>query len=344
MSDTAPAGRGRGRPERARQRLQALLLLGCPLLGATAAFAQDLPTAKALFDRGLSDMEAGRYETGCKALAESQRLDPRPGTLFTLATCEDRWGHIATAATRYDDYMALHERLPDDRKAAQGERYETARKARDKLLPLVPRLTLSVARGAPPGTVVKRDGEVVADVALEMPLPVDPGEHTVSIQAPGGPLVERTVTLARGEKRTLVLEAKTAAPPGVPPDKASPPPPRRPPAPVAGRANRGFTAPLVAFGAAAIGLGVGVGAGAAVMGKRGELEGACRDKACPESQRGTLEAAKTLSYVSTGGFVLLGAGAVAGVTWLLLPASRAAGPPRIAVRPGPGTVFLEGAF
>jgi len=45
-------------------------------------------------------MEAGNYAAGCPALAESQRLDPRAGTLFTLSQCEVQWGRVATAVTR----------------------------------------------------------------------------------------------------------------------------------------------------------------------------------------------------------------------------------------------------
>src|SRR4051794_16280293 len=81
------------------------ILTSLVVLRPTAAAAQDIAAAEALFESGLADMQAGRYETGCKALAESQRIDPRGGTLFTLATCEARWGRIATAVTRFGDYL-----------------------------------------------------------------------------------------------------------------------------------------------------------------------------------------------------------------------------------------------
>ncbi|WP_437943129.1 hypothetical protein WMF27_27655 [Sorangium sp. So ce281] len=68
--------------------------------------AQDIATAEALFERGLADMQAGRYETGCKVLAESERIDPQPGTPFTLAACEAQWGRIATAVAHFKDYLA----------------------------------------------------------------------------------------------------------------------------------------------------------------------------------------------------------------------------------------------
>ena len=181
------------------------------LLGlASPALAQDVATAEALFNRGLADMEAGRYATGCPAIAESQRLDPRGGTLFTLSQCEVRWGRIATAVTRLGDYLELYERLTPDQKVLQGERRKVAKEQRDKLAPDVPELTLSLPPGAPAGTVVKRDGAVVGEATLGLGLPVDPGEHVVSTQAPGGALWEQQFTIAKGEKMPLVLEVKAA--------------------------------------------------------------------------------------------------------------------------------------
>src|SRR5256885_723480 len=110
---------------------------------ARPASADDLAVANDLFSRGLADMEAGRYETGCPALAESQRIEPRPGTLFTLATCEDRRGRVATATALYGDYLAMVERLPEARRLQHRDRAQLARAAREKLVTDVPELTLA---------------------------------------------------------------------------------------------------------------------------------------------------------------------------------------------------------
>jgi hypothetical protein len=177
---------------------------------ASAASAQDIAVAEALFNSGLADMKAGKYESGCKALAESQRLDPRPGTLFTLASCESQWGHIATAVTRFRDYLALYQALPPDRKAQQGPRPKLAKAEVDKLTHEIPQLTLTLPPDAPPGVVVKRDGDVVASAALGVALPMDPGDHVVSTQLPGGPLWQQTITLTRRDKKSIVLEVKPA--------------------------------------------------------------------------------------------------------------------------------------
>lgn len=322
-----------------RRHLGACSLIAC-LAAAGPASAEDIASAEALFNRGLSDMEAGRYETGCKAIAESQHLDPRAGTLFTLATCEARWGRLATAFTRYGDYLALYDSLPADRKAAQGERPNVARAEREKLAPDVPRLTLSLPPGAPAGTVVKRDGEEVPALALGIELPVDPGEHTVSIQPPGGAIREQRITIAKGEKEALTLSIEVRIAPAL--AVVTPPPARKPP--VTKRPARSYLGPTLAFGAGAAGLGAGLGLGIAVLGKRSELDRVCPNHDCPASERGRLETAKALSYGSTAGFVLAGLGLTTGVVTLLLPAragekSRSAG-----VRLGAGYAGIEGVF
>ncbi len=319
-----------------------ITLLVCGLVTSASAEAQGIAEAAALFDRGLADMEAGRYETGCKALAESRRLAPQMGTLFTLATCEARWGHIATAVARYGEYLTLYERLPDDRKVAQGERPNVVKAEIERLAPDVPRLTLSLPRTAPAGTIVMRDGELVAEVALGVALPVDPGEHTLSTQVPGGKVQEQRITIGKGEKRVMTLTVKVSAVPTVKPPPVSSAP--KPPAPVGAGPSRSNVGPILAFGAGAAGLGIGIGLGAAVLGKRAELDKACPGNNCPVSEQGNLESAKALSYVSTAGFVVAGVGAAVGTVLLLLPAPSADQAKSVRVRVGVGQLRVEGSF
>lgn len=288
---------------------QSLLVvsLAAPLAFTSPAAAQDIATAEALFNKGLADLEAGRFETACKAIAESQRLDPRAGTLFTLATCESRWGHIATAYTRYGDYLTLYERLPDHRKATQRERASVAKSERERIAREIPKLTLVLPKDAPPGTLVKRDGEIVSDAALGLAIPVDPGAHTLTTQTRSGLVHEERITLAKGENTTITLTL------GVPASKA-PAPETRDASP-----KRSYLGPILAYGAGVVLLGVGAGTGAVVLSKSAALDDACRSKACPRSQESALSSARTLSYVSTTSFVLGAVGAAAGTVLLVLP-------------------------
>jgi hypothetical protein len=295
-----------------------LSLLG-PLALASPALAQDVAAAEALFNRGLKDMEAGSYATGCPAIAESQRLDPRPGTLFTLSQCEVRWGRTATAVTRLGDYLDLYERLTPDQKVRQGDRRKVAKEQRDKLALEVPELTLSLPPGAPAGTVVKRDGAVVAGAALGVALPVDPGEHVVSTQAPGGALWEQSITIAKGEKKPLMLEVKAAptveprtaavAPvvvaPSAPAKQAEPPPP---PAESGPSGRRVAVYALGGVGVAGLVLG-GVMGGLA-LGKKSILQENCgsaikapTEFECNQTGVDAGTSVKTLGLVSTIGVV-----------------------------------------
>ncbi|WP_437730839.1 hypothetical protein [Sorangium sp. So ce1335] len=300
-----------------------------PLLAAVGllslsvpAAAQDIAAAEALFERGLADMQAGRYETGCKALAESERLDPQPGTLFTLAFCEAQWGRIATAVAHFKDYLAQLDQMPPAERARQAERSRVARQERDRLSPQVPKLALSLPPGAPAGTVVRRDGQVQGEAALGVALPVDPGEHVVSIEPPGGPLQEQRITIAAGETKELTLalkEAPTPAPAAPAPPPAAPlatapelvpaPASAGPDSPASPGGRR--TATYVAGGLGAAGLVLGGVTGALVLGKKATIDEHCGSgiravdpRGCDTTGHDAGTNAITLATVSTIGFAV----------------------------------------
>ncbi|WP_438007088.1 hypothetical protein WME89_52660 [Sorangium sp. So ce321] len=344
-------------PSSAR-RCPLLLWTLVPLFVSAPAAAQDIAPAEVLFDRGLADMDAGRYETGCKALAESQRLDPRPGTLFTLAFCESKWGRVATAVTRLNDFLSLVERMPPDQRGRQAERAAAAREERARLAPRVPELALVLPPNAPAGTVVTRDGQTLGEASLGVGLPVDPGEHVVSTRAPGGPVWERRVAIAEGEKQQLTLEVK--APPAV--REVAPPPPA---SEGGGEVSSGRRAAVyVAGGVGAAGVVLGGVMGALTFGKRSVVAEHCgagigdsREEACDVTGFDATRSARTTGLVSTIGFGvgLAGLGAAAVLYWTepkqdgpVVGATRAAprwvGAGVIAAGPGATVVGARGVW
>ncbi|WP_437275394.1 hypothetical protein WME90_29575 [Sorangium sp. So ce375] len=305
-----------------RRSTHLLAVLGLLSVSIPAA-AQDIAAAEALFERGLADMQAGRYETGCKALAESERIDPQPGTLFTLASCEAQWGHVATAAAHFKDYLARFDRLTPAEQARQGIRPSLSKQELERLAPRVPKLALSLPPGATAGTVVTRDGVELGEAALGLALPVDPGEHRISIQTPGSPVREQRITIAEGETKQLTLglsETPAPAPPRPPPPSPLPAGPEAAPAPAgpdtpAGPGGR-RTAMVVAGGLGAAGLALGGITGALVLGKKGTIDEHCGSgihaadpKACDTTGRDAGNSANTLATVSTIGFAVGLAGA-----------------------------------
>jgi hypothetical protein len=354
---------------RSLHRYAGILALLAPLALASPALGQDIAAAEALFNHGLADMEAGRYATGCPAIAESQRLDPRPGTLFTLAQCEVRWGRVATAVTRLGDYLQLYARLTADQKIRQGDRPKVAKEQLDKLTPEVPELTLSLPPGAPAGTVVKRDDAVVATAALGIGLPVDPGEHVVSTQAPGGALWELRITVAGGEKKPLVLEVKPAptveprsavAIPVVAPSAAPTSPASPPVEPGAGPSGR-RVAVYVAGGVGVAALALGGVMGGLALGKKSTIEAHCGSAIhesvatrCDQTGYDAGQSVKPLGLVSTIGVIAGLAGVGTAVVLLVTehrpakPATGARGPwiaaDVLSIGPGGAMLGAKGSF
>ncbi|WP_437731238.1 hypothetical protein [Sorangium sp. So ce1335] len=339
-------------------------MLSIALAAPASAQPDAVALAESLFNRGLADMLAGRHETGCPALAESHRLDPRPGRLFTLAECEAQWGHIATAVARYNDFLALYSRMSEAEKLQQRERHRVALEQRDALAPLVPQLTLSLPSDAPPGTVVQRDGITLQQPSLGIALPVNPGEHVVTTKAPGGPVHEVRFTIDRSESRTIALEVKLPA--GEPPSVKPQPPGERVVAPPWVGGARPAAAPpdtgpsgrriatYVAGGLAASALIFGSVTGWMALNESDLADEACKDDperpgvaTCSAVGKAAGDRAKDLGLASTIGF---GAGGVlAGAAVLLLlteppPPRPQVGALRLSLRAAPtgGGVVVRG--
>jgi len=298
--------------------------------------AQDAAAAKALFNEGLADMEAAHYDTGCPALAESYKLDPRPGTLFTLAECENKRGRIATAVARYDEYVSFVAKLPADQQKKQVDRLKAANEQKAALAPLLPLLTLTLPPDAPKGTVVKRDGTELAANSLGVALPVDPGEHVISTQVPGGAANERRVTLYKGEKKQILVDVRPTGAARPPVNALQPKPKSKPevvpgPAPGAGGdsgpSGRRLGA-YVAGGVGIAGLVLGGVMGGLTLAKKSVINKNCGfvpgdPMGCNDEGLKALSSAKTTGLVSTVGFAVGGAGVVAATVLLLTEPKRA---------------------
>src|ERR1700722_6618667 len=117
------------------------------LVCATAGRAEPVSSsqsAHAEFDYGLAEMLAGRYATGCPAISASYEVAPLPGTLFTLAECENRWSKLASALAHYNAYLMFVDRMTPGERAQQAERQALAIRQRNALTQAVPKLTIEL--------------------------------------------------------------------------------------------------------------------------------------------------------------------------------------------------------
>ena len=287
---------------------------------SVAARAGDSAAAQALFDKAVADLEQGQAATACPAFAESQRLDPRPGTLFALADCEVALGLIASALGHYQEYVGWVSRLPVDSQERHAERVALSRAQIEALQPKVPTLTLVISPSAPAGFRIERNGVPLQGAALGVALPIDPGQHVIVTHAPGVPEERLTITLEAGESKRLELPLQPSTPPPTAPPVTEPTKVPDPPAapPPEDRASSQKTLGYVAGAVGIAGLVVGSITGALVLGKKATVDEECSGNVCKSAKgKEAADSGQSLATVSTIGFVVGVAGLATGVTLVL---------------------------
>lgn len=171
--------------------------LVCALTSSRSAWAQQRAAAEMLFEEGRQAMDAGDFDTACAKFEESNRLDAASGTTLNLANCEERRGHVASAWERYRAAVRL---------LAEGDRRREFAKTKVRQLePLVPHLTIELSADAPSETQVSRNGKTLT-ASLGVPLPLDPGDYTITAMAPGRLSADYEVTLEEGEQKSITVE------------------------------------------------------------------------------------------------------------------------------------------
>jgi hypothetical protein len=287
----------------------------CALNATLAREARaDTPDPGVLFDRGLAEMQAHQFATGCPDLAESYRLEPHAGGLFTLAECEAQWGKIASAIADYDGFLDLLSHLPPPDRVKQAARAKLAAEKRTALAREVPHVTLSLDTNVVAGTTVTLDGKAVPDASLRLALAVDPGDHLATLHLPDGRTTEQHVTVAAGETRAVTLTMTPPPTAATPTGDEPTDTPTEPPAATPASTSSRNTAVFVTGGIGAAALIAGGVLGAIVLSDKSSIDAHCPAGVCDtSSQASSANSAKTLGWISTGAFAAGGAAVVAAV-------------------------------
>ncbi len=297
--------------------------------------------AEVLFAEARAFMHEGKFAEACPKLEGSLRLERAVGTMLNLADCYQQTKRPASA------WFWFREGAAQAAKEGQRERANYARERAKDLEPGLCRLVVRVTPGeVPPDVIVRRDGAVVEREAWDVPVPVDPGPHTVTasgapgrdpfradvvVDAPtGGPCAPTFVTLP------TFAPLPAAAPPPPPPTPTTTrattptllaPAPMRD-APSRGRWSTSHTLAVVAGGLGVAGLGVGTGFAIRALTLKSDADRGCTDLGCTPEARQTNQDAGVSADVATIAFVtgaaLLATGAV---LWVVAPSlrTRAAG-------------------
>jgi len=305
-----------------------------PIFVATALALLSLPgvahadspkiAAQALFEEGRKLVAEGRIAEGCPKLAESQKLDPAPGTQINLADCLERSGKTATAWVTYSEAAAAARSLG----RADWEELATTRAA--ALEPRLTRLRIVVPPDAEAeGLVVSRDGTAVGRAEWDTAIPVDPGVHSVGASADGRVAHRETVEVAPGHAVVVVRIPRLLPRPPLPAPNAR----------ATGTAQRAVGIAVGGAGLLSGVAGIVLGVRAAQMNRDGRAT--CTGTVCPPDGADKVHTAHDLATASTvtfvGGGVLLAAGIV-----IYFTAPRA---PRTAnLQLLPQGVSLQGTF
>jgi hypothetical protein len=321
-----------------------------PLLAALAfssatAHAQtsDSAVAQALFDQAKQLMAGGHIAEACPKLEESERLDPRSGTLINLASCYEQTARLASAWSTYIEAATSAKALGNSAREA------VARQRAAALAPRLAKLTITVAPAlkSVAGLEITRDGVVVREPEWGLALPADPGEHEVTAKAPGHAPFETKVKVTGEGSSTNVSVPELAV--QAPPPRAPLPAPTEPaPTEPASSASHGSgtttrTIALLVGGVGVVGVGLGAAFGLASKSKHDQAAKDCTGAACPDNAAlGEANAAQTDGNISTVMMIVGGVGLAAGVTlWLTAPKEST---PSAQVGLGLGTLQVKGAF
>jgi hypothetical protein len=299
--------------------MNATRLLALPLVTGLALLAAPIPAAaqvadpvvaEALFRDGRALFEAGRISEACRKFAESQRIDPKLGTLLNLARCHKDEAKFASAWEEYSEAVRVAKR------SGQKDREDLAVSEIELLETVLTRVVINMPSPVQ-GQEVTLDGLAVRAETLGTPLPINPGEHKVEVRAPNFESVTLPL-VAEKTRANLTLDipalkpANAQAPGPVQPD--GPPPP--PPASTSPLTMR--TGSYVALGVGAVGLGVGAIFGVRSLSKRDAAAKRCPNGLCDAEGVSLGDSAHSAATLSTVGMMVGVAGVATGVTLFVL--------------------------
>ncbi len=302
-------------------RLIAIPLCSTILTLSTFAAAQvaDPVVAEALFRDGKALHDAGRIAEACKKFSESQRIDPKLGTLLNLANCHKDEAKFASAWEEYSEAVRVAKRT------SQKDREQLAQGELEALEAVLTRVVINMPSPVQ-GQEVTLDGLAVRAETLGTPLPINPGEHKVEVKAPGHEAL--TLPLVAEKSRanlTLEIPALKPATAGKQPagSGSGTPPPTPPPATASTSALTMRTGSYIALGVGVVGLGVGTVFGLRSFSKRDEAAPNCPGNVCNKTGKDLGDEAHSAANISTVGMVVGLAGVATGVTLSSCRAPRA---------------------
>jgi hypothetical protein len=277
-------------------------VLGLAGSADAAPTGKERADAAVLTNKARAAAKAKRHDEAADLLRQADQLDPTPQRKLDLAKSLGELGKLVEASS-------LLNGVANDTVGPGAARFkDTAKKQLAQIETRIPWLSVKVI-GPTSGVHVEVDGK---EVQPDMESPVDPGAHSVGVDAAGFESGDQRVTVKEGEHKQVTITLEPTA-------KAAPKP----------KESSGTKVPAIAaFGVGAVGLGVGAVFGILAFDETGKAKQFCDGNKCPArpevvSARNT---AIANGNVSTVGFVVGGVGIAAGIVLLLTVGSSSSKP------------------
>jgi len=251
--------------------------------------------ARQWFADGLAREEKGEFAPALELFRRAAQVKKTPQIVYHVGFCESRTAALVEALVDLGNAVTLA-------RAAQMDNVVTAAQAElADVNKRIPTLDVRAQKGASPARFIV-DESAIALSMLSTPMPLDPGEHTITIEFASGATATKKETLLERDKKTIELgpssTAASAPAPTVSPTEPSPPPPPASPEAPEHAAPSSSALPWVTVG---VGGALLVGGGVLFVvarGKESTLEQACPSRVgCAPSLRSTYDAAKTFNTV-----------------------------------------------
>jgi hypothetical protein len=314
-----------------------VLLVVALVCSSPPAYAQREPsesdkvTARTLMDRGDKYVEEGKLDAALKAYKAADDIMKVPTTGLELGRTQIKVGQLVEATNTLQRVMQ-HPVRADESNAFRQAR-EEARQLSATLPSRIPSVTLVIEGIAESDTaLVKLDGQPVRPATLGLPRQINPGDHTVTVNARGYKPVERRFKVAEGQDETVTLALVA---------DASSEGPTPAPAPDAPSDEQGPTVSALTWVGLSVGLAfiiVGTATGVVALGQGSDLQDVCSPgdpNICDEGYADDIDNATILAHVSTASFVVGGVAMALGIVSLAIDLTRD-GPESSSLAPRPG--------
>jgi hypothetical protein len=296
--------------------------------------------AQARFMRGKDLMTKKQYDDALAELRASHEIVASPNTRLQAGRCLLAMGRLVAAYAELGRAAVEAKELTGQDNRYQRA-YDAATAERAEIEPKLGFVSLTIDNAAD-GTRVTVGGEEVNRAAWSEPEPVQAGVTEVVATTPGHEPIRRTVTVAAGERASLVMDTHSGDRDAAEP---APAPPHAEPSPVPARGGSWLrTGAYAAGGVGVVGLATFAVFGLMARSTYDDLNSACGGGPCPPDKADEISSGKTKQAIANVGLVFGIVGAAAGTTFFLLSMPGANRGSNAALVLAPGWLGVRGSL